>query len=72
MAPKETDGGGDEAPNNSDTVESILKILADQILIGFPLNAARLRREVGAKVADGKPVEMLLPAFPCKSINKVN
>ncbi len=60
-----------EAVDVEETVGNILTILSQQLLLNFPLNCQRLQDEIGEKVAAGKPIDMLLPAFPCKSINKV-
>ncbi len=51
--------------------EQIVSVLGEQLLLNFPLNKERLEREIGDKVAAGRPIDMLLPAFPCKSINMV-
>ncbi len=51
--------------------EQIVSVLAGQLLLNYPLNKARLEQEIGDKVAAKRPIDMLLPAFPCKSINTV-
>ena len=56
----------------SDTVDRILEVLGGQLLLNPTLNSDRLRSEIGQKVAAGQKIDMLLPAFPCKSINKVS
>ena len=75
MAPGSSDcvsgSGCDKLVTDSFIAEQIVSILGNQLLLNFPLNKERLEKEIGDKVAADRPIDMLLPAFPCKSINMV-
>ncbi len=61
----------EESPAVSATTEQILSILASKLLLNYPLNRRRMETTIGQKIVAGRPINMFLPAFPCKSINNV-
>ncbi len=60
-----------DEPGISFIAQQVISVLGEQLLLNFPLNKEWFQREIGEQIAAGRPIDMLLPAFPCKSINMV-
>ena len=72
MAPISKDGVNScDEQGTSCIAQQVVSILGEQLLLNFPQNKKRLEREIREKMAVRRPIDMLLPAFPCKSLNMV-